>query len=95
VGLKDRIRRLQRRAEGPVVSIPQTDGTVKRFPEGALREAFLEDVGRTTGRIGHDTPVHPLLVAARNSSDPTWPGSFFAGASAGEYRTEPVEDLSG
>ena len=33
MGLKDRLRRLEREAEGEMVFVPQEDGTVKRFPQ--------------------------------------------------------------
>jgi hypothetical protein len=92
MGLRDRIRRLQRRVEGPVVSIPQTDGTVKRFPESALREAFIEDLDRTAGRVGPEVPVHPILTALHNASE-TAPLGLFMGVGDLQH-LEPLEDLS-
>jgi hypothetical protein len=74
-----------------MVAIRQTDGTTRRFPKSALAEAFLEDVDRTLGRMGSETPTHPLLVAARDSDDPAWARSF-VGDGAGD--PEAVEDLS-
>ncbi len=37
-------------------------------------------------------PEHPLVEAARNSSDPEWSESFYAGNDEGF--TDPIEDLS-
>ena len=66
-----------------MIEIPQKDGTVARFPQSVAAEAFLS---LCEGR------EHPLLEAARNSSEPSW--------SEGIYATDPasmrdVEDLSG
>ncbi len=87
--LRNRLRRLQRAAEGSVVSILQQDGTVKRFPE-QLQEAFLSAVDRATGRTDSDELEHPVCAAARNSSDPEWRNSFYVT----EAPEGPVEDLS-
>lgn len=87
MALRDRLRRLEREARGEVVIIPQTDGTVKKFPKSALVDAYLCGVDRATGR---NVPDHPLCVAARNSSGPKWSESFFTGFE--EIRL--VEDLS-
>ena len=45
MGLRDRLRRLEE-AEGEVVFVPQPDGTVKRFPQSALQEAFMMNMKR-------------------------------------------------
>jgi hypothetical protein len=43
---------------------------------------------------GEDAPPeHPLIEAARNSSDTEWSRSFFATEGAEEW-TKPVPDLS-
>jgi hypothetical protein len=71
MAFKDRLRRLARLAEGDIIEIPQRDGTVARFPETAIREAYLNAMDRIGA--GPDAPPrHPLLEAARNSSDPRW-----------------------
>ena len=90
MGLRDRLERLSKRAEGNAVSIPQPGGTVRRFPESALKDAYLNVCARM-GAGGDAPPEHPLLEAARNSTDPKWSGSIFA--TDGDA-TEPVEDLS-
>ena len=88
MGLRGRLRRLRRLAEGEIVSVPQRDGTVVRFPESALEDAFRSAVARIRGE---DVPDHPLSRAARDSSDPGWRGSAYAW---GEEVAEPPEDLS-
>jgi hypothetical protein len=82
VGLRGRIKRLERDARGEMIAIPQPDGSVERFPQSVAAEAFLSLCE------GRD---HPLLQAARNSSDLSFSG--------GVYATDPtemrnVEDLS-
>jgi hypothetical protein len=99
VGLRDRLRRLQRVHEKQMIAIPQLDGSVKRFPESALADAFSNSMERLGA--GEDAPPeHPLLEAARNSSDPKWAQSVYTSntvvyrdGSVGAW-TEPVEDLS-
>jgi hypothetical protein len=87
--MKDRLKRLFRLAEGNAVSIPQPDGEPPaRFPESALRDAFLNATRRACGA---DVPEHPLSAAARNSPDPTWRDSVVAGP---EEAPAHVEDLS-
>src|SRR5918998_2488778 len=92
VGLKERLRRLEERAEGGVVSIPQRDGTTARFPKDALRDSFLNLMARLSA--GEDaSPEHPLIEAVRNSGDPKWSGTVWEAGDPDEW-TEPVEDLS-
>ena len=91
MAFRDRLRRLRRLSEGGAVAIPQRDGTVKRFPQHELRAAFIEDVDRTAGRLGAETPVHPLLVAIHNASETAPLGLFMGG---GEGRPGTAEDLS-
>jgi hypothetical protein len=89
--LRGWIKRLERAAEEEMIAIPQLDGTVKRFPQSAAKDAFINLCDRLGA--GEDAPPeHPLIAAARNSSDPTWRESFYAGG--GEDWTDPVEDLS-
>ena len=88
MGIGGRLRRLERLAEEEMGVIPQRDGTARRFPEGALPDAFVNAVRRA---CGEDVPEHPLSRAARNSSDPEWRDSAFAGP---EEVPEPPEDLS-
>ncbi len=94
MGLKGRLRKLQRRAEGPIVTIPQQDGTVKRFPERDLGPAFVDALDRELGKKGlrgdPEEAEHPLCTAARNSSDPEWSNSLYVT----DRPEDPVEDLS-
>ena len=87
--LRDRLRRLERKAEGETVAVSQKDGTVRRFPQSALQEAFMTNMKRLRGE---DVPHHPLGVAAAESPDPEWSRSFYA-ASWTDI-VAPVEDLS-
>lgn len=88
VGLRGRLRRLEREAEGEMVFVPQKDGTVKRFPHSALRESFVTSMKRLRGE---DVP-HPLGVAAAQSPDPEWSRSLYS--AAWTDIVAPVEDLS-
>jgi hypothetical protein len=92
VGLKDRLRKLERGAEEEMIVITQRDGTVRRFPPDAGLEAFMNHMDRL-GAGDDAPPEHPLIEAARNSSDPKWSGSFFAVEDPDEW-VKPVPDLS-
>jgi hypothetical protein len=89
VGLRDRLRRLEREAEGETVLVPQEDGTAKRFPQSAPRESFVTNMERLRGE---DVPPHPLGVAAAESPDPGWSRSLYS--AAWTETVAPVEDLS-
>ena len=89
VGLRDRLRRLEREAEGEMVFVPQKDGTVKRFPQSALQESFMTNMRRLKGE---DVPHHPLGVAAAQSPDSEWSRSLYS--AAWTEIVAPVEDLS-
>jgi hypothetical protein len=76
VGLADRLRRLEDAAEREMIVIVQRGGTAKRFPPEAYKEAFMNHMDRLGA--GEDAPPeHPLLMAARNSSDPKWLQSVY------------------
>jgi hypothetical protein len=92
VALWRRLRGLELAAEGEMIAIPQLDGTVKRFPQTAGMDAFLNLMDRMGA--GEDAPPeHPLIAAARNSSEPKWANSIYAVEDPGAW-TDPVEDLS-
>ncbi len=76
MGLRAFIRRLEKDAQGEMIEIPLRDGTVARFPQSVAAEAFLSLCE------GRD---HPLLQAARNSSDLSFSGF------ASVYATDPAE----
>jgi len=86
VGLRRRVKRLEKETEGGTVFIPQRDGTVKRFPQSALQDSFLANLQRLRGEA---VPPHPLALAAAASPDPAWNQSAFS-----TIGTEAAEDLS-
>jgi len=91
VGLRDKLKRLERDAREEMIEIPQQDGTVARFPQSAQREAYMNLIDRLgAGEVA--PPEHPLTAAARNSSEPKWSESFYAVNDDGW--TDPIEDLS-
>ena len=92
MGLRGRLRRLEEAAEGELMVITQRDGTVRRFPKSASKEAFMNLMDRLGA--GEDAPPeHPLIEAVRNSSEAKWAGTVYAcDDPAGWIR--PVEDLS-
>ncbi len=92
MGIRDKIRRLERQAAAEMVEIQQVDGSVKVFPEYELREAYSNFFDRL-GAGDDAPPEHPLIEAARNSSDPGWRGSYFAVEDPDDW-TEPIPDLS-
>jgi hypothetical protein len=89
------LKRLEHAAKDEEIVIPQKDGTVKRFPKSASREALINATARL-GAGADAPPEHPLIEAVRNSDDPSWAGSFFASVAAASPSswTEPIEDLS-
>jgi hypothetical protein len=89
MSLRDRLKKVERGAAGGIISIPQTDGTVQRFPASAGLDAFLVGMARLRAHhLGEALPPeHPLTTAAINSSDPKWHGSFFA------VHVDPEEDI--
>jgi hypothetical protein len=86
------IKRLERDSREEMIEIPQRDGTVARFPLSAARDAFMNSADRLGA--GEDAPPeHPMVAAARSSSDPAWSESFYAAGEPEEW-TRPVEDPS-
>jgi hypothetical protein len=92
--LRSWIKRLERQSQEEFIEIPQKDGTVVRFPASEGMEACMNLMDRLGA--GEDAPPeHPLIAAARNSSDPKWSQSFFAsGAGDPDEWVKPVKDLS-
>ncbi len=91
--LRGRLRKLERAYQDELITIPQTDGSIKRFSKSDLKAGFLNGVDRAKAAREEDRPPeHPLLTAAKNSSDPRWSRSFYSDFEiAGD---EPLEDLS-
>jgi hypothetical protein len=91
VALWDRLRKLEQVAEEQIIAIPQQDGMVRPFPQSAGMDAYMNLMDRLGA--GEDAPAeHPLIEAARNSSDPAWSESFYA--MNDDDWTDPIEDLS-
>ncbi len=88
MGLRRRVKRLEKETGGGMVFVPQKDGTVKRFPQSALQESFVTNMNRLRGE---QVPPHPLGVAAAASPDPEWRQSAY---SATVTIVTPPEDLS-
>jgi hypothetical protein len=95
MGLRGRLKRLERDASKEMVEIPQRDGTVKRFPQSALMEAFFYLVDVVCGEASA-TDEPQIFGALRNAREPAqkWMGSFYFDP-AEAPATEPVPDLSG
>jgi hypothetical protein len=89
--LDNSLRRIKRQLSGPMISIPQLDGSVARFRQTDLAAAYLAANAREGGLTRDD---HPLCRAARTSSDPTWRDSVYAGPADEDIPEEPLEDLS-
>jgi hypothetical protein len=87
--LRGRLKSLERALEPEMISIPQTDGTAKKFPAAEALPAFLSAMERLRARHrGEEVPEeHPLSRAARASSDAKWHGSFFA------VHVDPEEEI--
>lgn len=86
-----RLRKQEQAAEEQIIAVPQQDGTVRRFPQSAGMDAYMNLIDRMGA--GEDAPPeHPLIVAASNSSDPTWSESFYA--MNDDDWTDHIEDLN-
>ena len=95
MGLRGRLKRLERDARKELVEIPQRDGTVKRFPLSALMEAFLYLIKVAVGDAS-PTEEPEIFGALRNAREPAqnWMGTFYFDPAEIPARTEPVSDLS-
>jgi hypothetical protein len=92
VGLRDKLKRLEREARGEMIEIPQKDGPSARFPASTLKDAYLNLMERLGA--GEDAPPeHPLVVAVRNTSDPEWQQSVYMCEDPDEH-TKPIPNLS-
>jgi hypothetical protein len=92
MGLRSWLKRLERDAREEMIEILQQDGTVKRFPQSAGMDAFINFMDRM-GAGEEAPPEHPMLAAVRNSSDPKWTNSIYA-VEDPEAHVRPIEDLS-
>ena len=95
MGLRGRLKTLERDVRKEMVEIPQRDGTVKRFPQSALMGAFLYLVDVAVGGGASPTKEPEIFGALRNAREPAqkWMGSFYFDP-AEAPAVEPVPDLS-
>src|SRR3712207_5610352 len=66
MGLRNRLERLEREAEGEMLVILQRDGTVKRFPAGAGIDAYMN----LMDRLGPASKHHPSTRLLRQPGTP-------------------------
>jgi hypothetical protein len=69
MGLRDKLRRLERVADENLITFELEDGTVARFPEEAYTECFMHEFDRGTKHIRGEDPAHPLVEALRKAKD--------------------------
>jgi hypothetical protein len=91
MGIRERLRHLEAAAEAEMIVIPQRDGTVAHFPQSEGIEAYVNWFDRMDA--GEDAPPEHPLLAAKNSSDPSWSQGNYAVNDPDEW-VKPVEDLS-
>ena len=94
MGLRRRLKRLERDARKELIEIPQRDGTIKRFPQSALMGAFHYLVDVAVGDAS-TTEEPEIFGALRNAREPAqkWMGTFYFDP-ADIAAAEPVPDLS-
>jgi hypothetical protein len=95
MALSDRVRRLQKLARGDMVAIPLPGGTVEYFHGYEAQDAFSNMMERMRAPEGERPPEHPLLKAARNSTDPKWAETVYSSDEsllAAEDMSEPRGD---
>ena len=86
--LRHYLKSLERQTRGKEIRILQTDGSIARFSEADLKDAFLVNVDRLRGE---DVPPHPLSLAVQNAvRREEWHDSFYDYVDV----TEDLEDLS-
>ena len=97
MGIKDKLRRLERQAEREAIVIPQWEGPPAKFPKSVLPEMFLHNLRRM---CGEDLEPHPVSQAIANSPEPDrYSGTFLDAeqllvAEDGEILGVGIEDLS-
>jgi len=71
MGIRDRLRRLERDAEQDLITFERKDGTVARFPQWAFMECFIHEWERGKRYYeGQDPgPAHPMVDALRDAKD--------------------------
>ena len=81
------LKNLERQTRDKEIRILQKDGTVARFSQEDLKDAFLVNVDRLRGE---DVEPHPLSLAIQNAAHEGWHDSFYDYVDV----TEDLEDLS-
>jgi hypothetical protein len=68
--IRNWVRRLERANQDNQITIPQTDGTVAKFPADAFYEAFGREAERFRAVYRGEDPgeAHPLTVAKRGAT---------------------------
>ena len=74
MALKGRVEKLGRDSKRQMI-VPQKDGGVARLPRSEYAKAYKNAWDRLGAGV-NAPPEHPLITAARNSSDPKWRGHF-------------------
>jgi hypothetical protein len=71
MGIRDRLRRLERAADEELITFELEDGTVARFPERAFTECLLHEWKREKRHHdGEDPgPAHPMVDALQDAKD--------------------------
>jgi hypothetical protein len=94
MGMRDRLRRAESRAEREALMIPQIDGPPVKLPKSAFADAFLHEMSRM---CGEDLEPHPVHVAIANSPDPDqYAGTFLEGEMRiVDEHGEPLESGAG
>jgi hypothetical protein len=71
VGLRDRLKNIERRARGEAIDIRQRDGTTRRFYEADYMECFLHEYERGRRHYDGEDPesAHPMVEALRSTSE--------------------------
>jgi hypothetical protein len=71
MGIKDKLRRLQKIADAEFVTVELRDGTAARFPSDELPKAFVNLMNRMRAAHGGalPPPPHPFIEAVLNATD--------------------------
>jgi hypothetical protein len=71
MGLRDKLRRLERDADKRAVIVEHEDGTTSKFTEEDVRDAFLHEYHRGGRRYDGEEPgeAHPFVVALRTATN--------------------------
>ena len=91
MALRNWLRRLEKSAHAETYIIPQKGGPPKIFPKSEYQAAW-ENAWRQMGAGEDAPPIHPMIRAALNSSDPEW-RRYFLFCDDLDW-TEPIEDTS-